>query len=144
MSRPINLVRYLVVSILGGVAGCGGPAYEFAPVEGKVTLNGKPLAGVIVKFYPDSESTTQLPYATGTTDEAGEFRLSVSAKQPGALVGPNIAVVSWPVRDRANPPPVPDAPIPVRYRDVTASPFRFEVKPGPGQTIDLPMDDTIQ
>jgi hypothetical protein len=141
MFHPCNLLRPLVVAVLGCVGGCnGGPVHEFAPVEGRVTLNGEPLRGVIVKFYPESESTTQLPVATGTTDDNGAFQLSLSEKQPGALVGLNVAVVRWPARDRAAPPPVPDVPIPLKYTDLTANPLRFEVKAGPGQTINLVLE----
>jgi hypothetical protein len=142
MFRRFRLRRPLFVAVLATVTGCGGPTHEFAPVEGKVTLNGRPLVGVIVKFYPASETTTQLPVATGITDEAGVFRLSVSENRPGAVVGPNIAVVRWPVRDRAAPPPVPDVPIPVQFSVVTESPLQFEVKAGLGQTINLILDDT--
>jgi hypothetical protein len=138
MFRPSNLLRLVVVAVLGCVGGCsGGPVREFAPVEGRVTLNGRPLVGVIVKFYPESESTTQPPIAAGTTDETGTFQLSISEKQLGALVGPNVAVVRWPMRDRSSPPLVSDVPIPLKYTDLTANPLRFDVKAGPGQTINL-------
>jgi len=127
--------------ILALLSGCRGPTYEYANVEGKVTLNGKPLAGVIVNFYPVNESSNiQAPMASGTTDETGIYRLSIDGKQAGAVVGPNVAVVRWPVRDRAKPPPVPDVPIPVKYSVVTESPLKFEVKSGSGQTINLALE----
>jgi hypothetical protein len=75
------------------------------------------------------------------TDETGKYQLRISAKQPGALVGPNVAVVSWPVRDRAAPPPVPDAPIPLKYRAVDGNPLCFDVKAGQSHIFDLPLVD---
>ncbi len=136
MFRRFRLLGSFAVMALGSAGGCSGPAYEFAPVKGKVTLEGEPLAGVVVKFYPVSESNTQLPIASGTTDESGAYELSAGEDKPGALVGPNIAVVRRPVRDRAAPK-VRDVPIPIKYTIVTESPLNFEVRPGPGQTIDL-------
>ena len=82
----------------------------------RVTLNGKPLAGVVVKFYPDRESNIQLPIATGTTDEGGFYQLNVSKQQPGAVVGPSTVVVKWPVRD---PPP---------RRRLPMSPYRLSTR----------------
>jgi hypothetical protein len=122
------------------LAGCGGPRHTFAEVEGKVTLRGKPLSGVIVTFYPDDEGINQLPYARGTTDQTGTYRLTAVNGQPGALVGKNRVVVNWPLperRDDGKRPPPQGPPIPNAYTVVTDTPFLFEVKAGPRQTIDL-------
>src|SRR5262245_3337092 len=77
---------------------------ELAPVEGKVTLDGKPLKGVIVKFYPESDSATQADPAMGITDDSGVFILAVAENKPGAVVGWNKAIIKWPVRDHSLPP----------------------------------------
>src|SRR5689334_10953060 len=59
----------------------------FAPVEGTVTKKGRPLAGVIVDFYPDPG--TLGPRSTSApTDEAGHYRLhSTRNDDEGAAVG---------------------------------------------------------
>ena len=120
--------------------GCNGRSYEFAEVEGTVTLNGKPLAGAVVRFYPLSQEKDQLPYASGLTDASGVYRLTHAGKEPGALVGPNRVVVYWPSRDMRDGP-APSAVIPIRYTVVTDSPLTFEVKTGAKQTIDLPLQE---
>jgi hypothetical protein len=117
-------------------AGCA-PKVEYAPVQGTVTLDGEPLAGVSVWFFPEKEGGQDLPHATGTTDESGVYRLTSNNGKPGGVVGKHRVVVNWPLRergtdDRSNPPPT----LPPRYTQAADTPFVVEVKPG-GQTIDL-------
>jgi hypothetical protein len=129
------------------LAGCGGSDYEVAKVEGKVTLNNKPLVGAMVRFYPMSDRKEQLPIATGFTDQTGNYTLACRNNQPGAIVGPNRAVVSWPSRDiRAagrdgQPLPAPSAEIPAHYTVANETPLTVEVKAGETNTIDLPLED---
>jgi hypothetical protein len=117
--------------------GCGSGKLEYGEVEGKVTLDKKPLVGVKVAFYPDSDSNEQLPYATGLTDASGMYTLALRDGKPGALVGKNRVVVNWPPGDRGSPEPVPAPPaIPVRFTVADQSPLVVEVKEGK-QTINL-------
>jgi hypothetical protein len=68
--------------------GCGG-GIETAEVSGLVTLDGKPLPGVIVQFEPlDGEQTT-LPPGTGLTDAQGRYRVLRPGGKSGAVVGRN-------------------------------------------------------
>jgi hypothetical protein len=134
----------LGTALLLTLVGCGSrEQFEYAEVEGKVTLGAKPLCGVNVTFYPDTEGAAQLPYATGTTDGTGTYTLTAVTAKPGALVGRNRAVVSWPARERSDPdkppPRPPGPPIPVIYMVATETPLIVEVKAGPRQTIDLPL-----
>jgi hypothetical protein len=134
--------RGLGAAVLLALAGCGGPKYTFAEVQGKVTLGDKPLSGVIVTFYPDSEASEQPPYARGTTDEAGTYTLTRTTGEAGALVGKHRVVVNWPPperRDDRPPPPPPSPAIPLPYTVATQTPLLVEVKAGPRQTIDLPL-----
>ena len=69
-------------------AGCGGP--RVAPVSGRVTLDGKPAAGVHVSFQPIATAGDKNPgggsYAI--TDDDGRFTLRlVEGNRPGAVVG---------------------------------------------------------
>jgi hypothetical protein len=137
-----------LLAFLLTVMGCGrGPNLEFAEVEGKVTLNSQPLPGVMVRFYPVSQGREQLPHATGMTDAAGTFTLSHHGNKPGALVGPNRAVVSWPSRDLRSaardgpPPPPPTIEIPIHYTTAGETPLLFDVIAGDRQTIDLHLSD---
>jgi hypothetical protein len=127
--------------VLLALAGCGsGPKLTFAEVEGKVTLGGKPLSGVKVTFYPDSQDVKQLPYATGMTDTAGAYTLTLASGKAGALVGKNRVVVNWPLPERRNDgqrPPPPGPPIPLEYTVAGDTPLIVEVKEGGRQTINL-------
>jgi hypothetical protein len=144
-----NLFGFWILGfgILIVLAGCGGSHLEFAEVQGQVTLNKKPLAGVMVRFYPISEGKEQLPYASGRTDAAGIYSLTHQGNKPGALVGRNRAVVSWPSRDllgvgRDGPaPPPPGPPIPMQYTVADETPLTVEVKAGDRQAIDLSLED---
>jgi hypothetical protein len=124
------------------VVGCG-PNVEYAEVQGIVTLEGRPLPGVKVAFYPDDEGKEQLPYATGVTDAAGVYTLTAVTNQPGAMVGKHRVVINWPPPERSDdrnkPRPRPGPPIPIRYTVADQTRLIVEVKAGPRQTIDLPL-----
>ena len=77
-----------LAALLPFVAGCGGT--KFAPVSGRVTMGGKPLAGVVVSFQPIAESRNvdPGPGSTAITDADGRFTLiSQLDKRTGAVVG---------------------------------------------------------
>lgn len=64
--------------------GCGGGGPQVAPVEGTVTLDGKPLDKILVEFFP----TTNGPRSFGETDAQGKFTLMTDdGKTVGAVVG---------------------------------------------------------
>jgi hypothetical protein len=62
------------------VAGCGGSG--LGEVTGKVTLDGQPLAGAIVTFYPQEGRPS-----IGMTDSEGNYELGFTASEKGAVVG---------------------------------------------------------
>jgi hypothetical protein len=121
------------------VAGCSNRP-RLAEVKGRVMLNGKPLANIMVEFIPDGPTG---PRSLGTTDESGHYTLLCDDKRPGALVGPNrvllhdAAVFGDKFLGRkmefveAKP-----SRIPRQYGDVTRTPLKKEVMPEPN-TIDL-------
>jgi len=139
--KPSSGLGVLIVCL----AGCGGPALQFAEVEGKVTLNDQPLSGVVVRFYPINDAKEQLPYSTALSDDTGVYRLTSEEGKPGALVGPHQVVVYWPSRDMLGeraadaPAPPPKTPIPLMYTVASDSPLRVEVNAGARQTINLPL-----
>src|SRR5262245_52624927 len=88
--------RAALVVLLGLAAGCGGGS-PFAPVSGRVTLKGQPLAGARVAFQPADTGKLELaPGSVGTTDEDGRYTLKVvsTAGRSGALVGRHHVVIS--------------------------------------------------
>jgi hypothetical protein len=65
---------------LGLTVGCGYS--NVAPVYGSITLDGKPVVGASVTFQP---STGRPSY--GGTDSSGNYKLSYSLAESGAVVG---------------------------------------------------------
>ena len=68
------------------VTSCGGGGPDLAPVSGKITLDGKPLADATVGFYPLGEHGDVM--SSGRTNSNGEYTLkTVKTMQTGAVVG---------------------------------------------------------
>ena len=89
--------------LLSAVAasGCGsGEDYEVAPVSGRVTTDGKPLAEVRVTFQPKAKGEKEInpgPGSYATTDEEGSFELRVvGPDREGAVVGMHAVRFSHP------------------------------------------------
>ena len=81
MRLPI-LCMLVAVTIL---VGCGG-GVAVAPVEGTITLDGKPLDKIMVEFWPDAVG----PRSFGETDSKGHFKLTTDdGKSEGAAIGLN-------------------------------------------------------
>jgi hypothetical protein len=118
-----------------------GRKVEFAEVNGTVTFNNTPLAGVSVAFFPQGEGVDPHLVARGTTDASGRYTLAGPQGQPIAVVGTNRVVVlpTKTPRSPGDPVPPPGPPIPARYSSPKLTPFVVEVKAGAAQTIDLPL-----
>lgn len=68
------------------VPGCGGVSDqpELGQVTGTVTLDGQPVSGIAVVFYPDSGRP-----ARGTTDVNGKYELTYIRRTLGTKLGHN-------------------------------------------------------
>ena len=127
--------RWLFGLLLVSAVGCG--SRRFAPVSGRVTLNGQPLANALVAFnpIPPEGSSEAGPGSIATTDANGEYTLRVTPDRPGALVGKHrVAITGMNLQvgesDRRQPRagrPL-TKPIPRRYND--QSELTCEVPPG--------------
>jgi hypothetical protein len=111
-------------------AGCSkGGSGSLADVSGTVTMDGKPLAGVNVIFYPvgdPSQPLNRKPSSKGATDGTGHYTLSCEDGRPGAVVGKHKVVVEWPTQyERGAPPKTPA--IPARFSVMSESPLEKEV-----------------
>jgi hypothetical protein len=83
---------FLVIALV--VAGCANekqPPPPIVPVQGVVTLDGKPLNKVTVRFVPMIEYGAEYT-ARGVTDAAGRFTLTCKG-QPGACAGENRVLI---------------------------------------------------
>jgi hypothetical protein len=96
MCRVPRVVRFLALPLLLlASVGCG-KSYKLAPVSGRVMMDGRPLAGAEVSFYPEVGSK-DIPYASGTTDTQGNYKLEVlveGSTTEGAVVGENRVQIS--------------------------------------------------
>lgn len=122
--------------------GCGGGSTErrvdLVPVSGKITLNGKPEAGVSVSFIPDQAVGGN--GAFGTTDASGAYVLFYRTGQEGAIPGKyNVLFSKLTMPDGSPLPPdvmAADAgaieQIPDRYRDMEKVAHFVEISPTGG------------
>src|SRR6516162_4504247 len=84
----MRLCRYFVPVLLLLPAGCGKSNY--APVSGRITMNGKPLANAAVVFspIPDIGSSSAGPGSGATTDADGRYTLLITGTTTrGAVIG---------------------------------------------------------
>jgi hypothetical protein len=84
--------RVALWALLGVLAGCGKSGPETAPVAGKITVEGKPVAGVAVMFLPLAGGRP----ATGVTDASGAYRLQTFKDFDGVLLGDHRVTVVLP------------------------------------------------
>jgi len=113
----LALVLFLSASVLG-LTGCSrGNRPELGFVQGTVTLDGKPLAGVIVIFQPEEGRP-----AVAKTDAQGNYVLTYVHGVKGAKVGVNVVSLTWPDGDPGR------VPIPAKYG--AQSTLTAEVQPG--------------
>jgi hypothetical protein len=86
-------VRRLVFSamlLVATGAGCGPSRPGLLPVDGVVTLDGKPLAEASVVFQPAGGGRP----ATGVTDANGRFKVGTFKPRDGALPGAHVVTVA--------------------------------------------------
>lgn len=69
--------KILALGLVGGLVGLVGCAGGITPVEGVVTLDGKPVDGATVVFAPENGKGQQ---ATGLSDSSGHVRLKTGNK----------------------------------------------------------------
>lgn len=103
MIRNTGICRVSVLLIAGMICGCKkepppGPP-KLVPVSGKVTHEGKPLAGAVVVFNPIG---TKGNLSIGETDSNGEFKLS-HMNFPGCSAGDYKVAVSLKINSQGKP-----------------------------------------
>jgi hypothetical protein len=111
--------RFAACLSLLALLGCGkatGP--EFAPVTGRVTINGQPLAAGTIHFVPDESQVTSGPMSTGVVQADGSFSLRGPGRHDGAMVGNHRVYLTAP------PPEIGPTPIVVDGEVVIQEPTR--------------------
>jgi hypothetical protein len=117
---------FALVLLLAVFSGCSQSGREVAPVTGRVTLDGQPLASADVSFQPEGAQRA----SSGRTNADGRFQLMFKRGQPGALVGEHTVRISVSREIVRNPPQIP-----ARYD--TQSELRREVKGGEENVFDF-------
>ena len=86
----VTLLVIVTYWLSSNVMSAGNGRPPLAPVEGTVTLDGKPLAGATVMFRPkaaDEDTAARMAASVGITDENGVYHLIYSRDAAGAAVG---------------------------------------------------------
>jgi len=84
----VKVVReaLLTVAVAACLTGCGGSGDkpELGQVTGTITLDGEPLTGIAVVFFPESGRP-----ARGKTDADGKYELTYIRQERGTKLGRN-------------------------------------------------------
>lgn len=140
MTRHAPLVAGLLAAALAG--GCSRQPPPIVPVEGRVTLDGRPLPRAEVRFYPVTEFGGEY-IAVGETDDDGRFKLSCPGR-PGACACENrVTVAEAPLPEELRGmtgeaqlkasrylDALKNRPIPPKYATLAQSPLAVTVAPG--------------
>lgn len=112
--RPFHVLSIGLVVL--GTLGCGGPSV--VPVEGTITLDGKPLASANI-VLAQLRATDPGPFV-GKTDAQGKFAIG-TAESPasGAVVGEYRLMITTVVGGSMEDSPLPTQKevVPPAYRD---------------------------
>ncbi len=120
--------RFILLAWVVALAvGCGRGAGT-APVHGKITLNGEPLANASVTFTP-STTGIDAPASNGRTDTSGNYTLEVTATgDAGAILGNHIVTVALIGEDKVGEDA--DVLVPADAVSLPDHNLSFEVKAG--------------
>ena len=114
LARYLN--RFVVVLLAVSCLGCGGGR---VPVEGVVTMDGKPLAGATVTLLGTKGSSQERTFL-GETDAAGRYQIKrIDGKSAGAPPGEySVFITSVKIPpDVDETTKIPPDPVPPKWRD---------------------------
>jgi len=100
MVERARLIRWCPVIILTATiaaAGCGSQPFDLAPVSGRVTLDGQPVADAKVLLLPaNRKQPVAGPASVGVTDQDGQYVMQTTGTSPrqGAVVGLHRVIIS--------------------------------------------------
>lgn len=116
MSAPSPFQTAILLAVVFFMSGCGASSDSppTGTVTGVVTLDGKPLSGVVVSFSPEVGTLGQPSLAA--TDGEGRYELKYNATTKGAVVGSHKVSVTTPTE---GPDPKFKDPIPKKYNSKT-------------------------
>lgn len=139
-STGLSVRGLLLFAVLMCGCGSGSDRPELQPVEGTVTLDGKPVNGATVLFQPANGRPSK-----GVTDESGQYELIYRPGVEGAVLGTHKVSISTyrEARPDAEDPALQaeqKETIPAQYNVNTtltaevkadnSDPINFDLKPG--------------
>ena len=128
-------MRRVIGLVLLVAAGCAGDSRRVAAV-GIVTLDGTPVEGATVAFFPDGDSPGQGGFAK--TDANGRFEIAYPGTGKGLVPGTYRVTVSKQAakaapkseEDTLIDAPIRGGVIPARYANPEHTPLRVTIEPG--------------
>jgi len=131
----------VLVGLALSLAGCDSGPPPLAPVRGRVTFEGRPLAKVRVEFIPEAPTGDRFLRSLAQTNEKGEFEMYCDDGRQGVVIGWHRVVLATDSRSAARernpfePESTRDSTptssvfrIPRAYNSVATTPERHEVK----------------
>lgn len=124
---------WCVAALVAAAAGCNRMNGRI-PVTGRVTLDGKPLFGVVVRFYPSPDTYGNGGY--GVADAAGRFTATTLQARPGLYPGSYSITLEY--LDAFMPPGAEAARVklPGGYANADGSPWKVTIA-APRADLDL-------
>ena len=111
-AEALRLSRWLggCAVVAAATLGCGkGDGVAFAPVEGRVTLDGQPLEAGEIRFQPDASQGNKGPLSAAMLGAGGSFKLRGPGTRVGAVAGTHRVYFVSPFKN--------DAPEPLHFID---------------------------
>lgn len=123
----LHAIAFLSVIPLIFSVGCGGGGADDQPdlgaVSGVVSMDGQPLADVVVTFNP-----AQGRPSIGKTDSTGKYELGYLRDTKGAMIGTHTVTITTPQEGPTPPGQTYKDPIPAKYNSKTT--LKEDVKAG--------------
>jgi hypothetical protein len=108
-AEALRLSRWLggYAVVAAATLGCGkGDGVAFAPVEGRVTLDGQPLEAGEIRFQPDASQGNKGPLSAAMLGAGGSFKLRGPGTRVGAVPGPHQVYFVSPFKNDVPEPPL--------------------------------------
>jgi hypothetical protein len=90
-----SVAGLFLVVLLGACASCGDGRQTTYPVQGQLTIEGKPAPYAELRFYEVHGRTPAMSRPYATTDQEGRFWVSSYGMHDGAPPGEYRVSVSW-------------------------------------------------
>ncbi|MFN8709688.1 MAG: hypothetical protein ACK526_04450 [Planctomyces sp.] len=128
----------IVLIALIAVSGCGeAPQIQIVPVQGVITIGGKPAANIMIQFMPDVAMNVPGITSVGVSDEQGRFRLTASDGREGAMPGTCQVVLADMDEERPAQGEPAGAPSRIPPKYATAGTGGLSVQVVDGQEVNL-------